>query len=359
MRILPAALLAGSAAYALGFVLDGDARFEWQNFGDRFSPFDARVAGISDLRPSTSIAEYMNQTWYYWRPDPGSAEQAFPPPTAEVYEDTPGHFRLDWVALPELPFDASLHGWLKDAGANAAQLMLALAVTNRDAAPLALPLFHYADADVAAGFGGQPDTAVRVGPERIRIDDHGTFGFDELYVRGADHWQVDHWPYLRDFHLLNCCPNDLMDTGLPFGPGDFTAAHQWNLWLEPGETRTVFASVGANSAPSTQAPRLLLAPAWPGSGGSSSRIDAGAATPGARVVFAVGSAPGVTPVPGCPGLVLDIAAARALGAASADATGNAGISVAVPAAASGRRVLLQAVEPATCRSSEVVEQVLQ
>ncbi len=76
------------------------------------------------------------------------------------------------------------------------------------------------------------------------------------------------------------------------------------------------------------------------------------ATPGGRVGFAYGRDPGLTPVPNCPGLVVDLNAARLAGVATADANGNASLSGTVVEPLCGS-VLAQAVDVATCRKSNV------
>lgn len=74
------------------------------------------------------------------------------------------------------------------------------------------------------------------------------------------------------------------------------------------------------------------------------------ATPGGRVGFAYSFAEGSTPVPGCPGLSVDLARAVLAGIATANEFGDAMISGMVPPAACGV-VIVQAVDVATCTKS--------
>jgi len=76
------------------------------------------------------------------------------------------------------------------------------------------------------------------------------------------------------------------------------------------------------------------------------------ATPGGRVGFAYGFNPGQTPVPSCPGVFMDINAARVAGIVVADGNGVATLSGFVPDSLCGR-VFIQALDAATCRKSNV------
>ena len=102
---------------------------------------------------------------------------------------------------------------------------------------------------------------------------------------------------------------------------------------------------------------LALGAADPGQAGTDNRIGVAGATPGARVYLGYGLNPGFTRVLTCPGLGLNIENARLAEAAFADADGRAVFARFVPATGAGRTLLVQAVEPSTCRVSNRTEQV--
>jgi hypothetical protein len=97
----------------------------------------------------------------------------------------------------------------------------------------------------------------------------------------------------------------------------------------------------------------ILGPRGAGAGAPNELI-AVSAEPGARVYFVYGFVGGSTPVPGCSGVTIDIASPRLAGSSIADADMEARVTVFVPAAASGRTVRLQAVDPAHCEASKVL-----
>jgi uncharacterized membrane protein len=95
----------------------------------------------------------------------------------------------------------------------------------------------------------------------------------------------------------------------------------------------------------------------PGLAGQASTIHVVGATPGAALALHVGFDLGHTPGGGCAEAAIEIQAPRVL-AAAANAEGQASFSVAIPAAALGKFVLLQALEVGTCRRSSLVVQAV-
>ncbi|MEQ8766501.1 MAG: hypothetical protein RL885_21485 [Planctomycetota bacterium] len=103
----------------------------------------------------------------------------------------------------------------------------------------------------------------------------------------------------------------------------------------------------------TKAPVELSDPS-PGQAGQSNRFDLTGATPGELVHLVFGLQAGTTPVPGCPGLDLDISGVGIAQVARADREGNVRFDVSIPALASGRTVLFQAVDWSGCSVSPLV-----
>ncbi len=104
-----------------------------------------------------------------------------------------------------------------------------------------------------------------------------------------------------------------------------------------------------------QGGELTLDPPSPGTAGVNNTFEAHDATPGARVHFVYGLRTGSTNVPGCPGVTVDMASPAIAGSAIASNTGDATLVKFVPGGASGRRVLIQAVEQSSCTVSNRVD----
>jgi len=236
----------GQGTAPLGSVTDGDCRYDFVNFGDLFDPPTPLVAGFSTYKAwysDFSSGDNLRQQWFYFRLDATSAEQALPHPDTASYSSEPGLIELGWLPGPGRPFAAHLQCELRDTGFNKAVFVQRLTLSNPTADALHVELFHYAAIEVNQFFGGFFDTAVLVGPNRIRIDDHGTLEFDEYAALGASGWKVQAFNNLLQFDLLNSTPSTFNDVGLPFGPGFFTGGFQWHLDLPPGDSESVFVSI--------------------------------------------------------------------------------------------------------------------
>ncbi len=92
----------------------------------------------------------------------------------------------------------------------------------------------------------------------------------------------------------------------------------------------------------------------PGAAGANNTLSATAADPGARIYFVYSFSAGSANVPNCPGVQLELSQPIIAGSAIADGNGLAEMSRFVPAAASGRTIHLQAVQPSACRTSNHV-----
>jgi hypothetical protein len=102
-------------------------------------------------------------------------------------------------------------------------------------------------------------------------------------------------------------------------------------------------------------PELELLPVLPGTAGIRNTFALMEGTPGAVVYLVYGQSVGSTSVPGCPGVSIDISGPAPLTSMVAGPQGLAQKRVTVPSAAAGHSVLLQLVEPSTCRVSSLYE----
>lgn len=99
-------------------------------------------------------------------------------------------------------------------------------------------------------------------------------------------------------------------------------------------------------------PNLVISALEPCLAGVDNSITVSGATPDANVYFVYGSDYGDTELPSCPGVMLGIANAKVAGVAVADESGNATLETFIPLAAEGRVVLMQTLEPSSCRASD-------
>ncbi len=236
-RVLTAVLVLALAPVAWaqsGTITDGGASFEW--FGssstEGYADFDAGGGGN------------IYQNWWWFRVAGDTAETAFP------WAGTTGPDSESYVGdTATLGWEASLTGWTarlrvvvdEVVAGSAATVVEEMLIQNTGDEPLTIAVFNYLDADV---LGSANDSAELLEPGRMQISD------GDEYVQflgvGADAYQVTSYSDLRTA-LRDSEVTDLDDTGLPFGPGDFTGAFQWNLVIEPQAQITIVEGLSINT----------------------------------------------------------------------------------------------------------------
>lgn len=230
------------AAWGQGSVADGDATFTYVTFGtnpcsaDRASFVPGTVGGAPDVAWSI----------WWWLGVDGLAEAALPAPSAQSYVGD--RATLDFDALGGVAgLTARLVGTVRDgAGDNQATWFEELTLTNASGAAVEIDVIHYADIEAGGTFATDdaenPDLA---DPSWIRITDPAAPDFFEDYrAAQPDAFQVNAYPGLCAL-LGDGSASDLADTGLPFGPGDFTGAFEWRGRILPdGGSITLVTAVG-------------------------------------------------------------------------------------------------------------------
>jgi hypothetical protein len=249
MRIARAALSVGLIAslpvLGQGTIADGAATFILGA-----SPFD--TTPVADFRGvSTTLTQdhLFEQGWWY-RIAGDTAETFFPAPTTQGYSGRQGD--LAWTNVNTRGFSARqeitvLNGDGPTTGDGpAGHVMVALTVTNLGPGPLSIDLFHMADVDVQPTAGN--DSAIVAGAaQHIRITDPGG-QYAEYRGIGASAYLVrpfgatDLGAVLGDTSVTN-----FDNTGLPFGPADFTGGFQWsgNI-IPPGRSQTFRVGLSVN-----------------------------------------------------------------------------------------------------------------
>jgi hypothetical protein len=130
-----------------------------------------------------------------------------------------------------------------------ATLTQTMQITNPGPSVLDMVLFNYADIDAnGSPSGSNPNGTNRAtgGLSGITVTD-GPWSVVHSAV-GASHYQVSGYSDIRD-SLLDANLNNLTDTGLPFGPNDYTGAFEWSLSIPAGQSATVTSTIAVSPVP--------------------------------------------------------------------------------------------------------------
>lgn len=116
-------------------------------------------------------------------------------------------------------------------GSNTSDIAESIRVINRTDRAFHLSLFEYDDFDLDGTAGG--DRAEAFGAPVTTITQWDSSRVFVGAVPPVTHWEIASFPSILD-RLNDANPDNLLDTGSPFGPGDATFAMQWDTQLAPG-----------------------------------------------------------------------------------------------------------------------------
>ncbi len=179
------------------------------------------------LRPATggnvdldvNGADHLYQLWWYYRAQGGTQETPFPMPDSQSY--TGNTATLDWNSLNGV-IGVTLTLTITEQNGGTGTTVTQELAMSVGAGSYNYDFFAYADADVG-GTSAADSAAAITAPGHLRVTDGDTLDFvgtlvDAHQVTGYDSL----FSLLEDSSLTN-----LDNSGLPFGPGDYTGAMQW------------------------------------------------------------------------------------------------------------------------------------
>jgi hypothetical protein len=203
---------------------------------------DFHVGGQND-------PDNMHQFWWWYRIGDATRESAIHSPV-EPWDCGPrsdsASFSLAQNVSARMDFEVS------DASGGSligGSLSSTLSIFNSGAVPIQLALFSYLDLELGGSrLGDRAMLDETTPPYLIDIEDRP---WRALFYSGQtagqqvpNKYHVGEYSTLRDLLTDNAVTN-LNNMGLPFGPGDFTAAYQWNVNLGAGGTTVFFVGLTA------------------------------------------------------------------------------------------------------------------
>jgi hypothetical protein len=251
MRILPALPLCLIAPWATAQFSTFSITSNCSNnvfFNLTGVPTSTSSATGSGVLRATSTGDHLYQNWWYYRVAGDSREYAFHTGSGSGYVQLPApprnHRRvLLWTNVDGRGFSGSLTYEVFSTGGNRGVLTETMRVDNQGSTPLTLNLFHYLDLDLCGTTSNGAQFAAG-GPRQLRVT-AGSCGTSAFYLGcNADNYEVAAFSGLRG-RLLDASVNDLQNSGVPFGPGDWTGAWQWqDRVIPPSGSLAVTVSIG-------------------------------------------------------------------------------------------------------------------
>lgn len=235
-------LLTAATAHAQGTITSGDASY---------------VINLShfDTSPSANLIvmgteDHLFESGWWFRVAGDPAETAFPAPDNQTYVGDTA--TLTWSDAGGRGFSAQEVAVISDGGANMGQVLLSLTLTNLNGMdPLGIDVFHMADVDLQPTAGN--DAGALLTANTLMQVTHAS-NANTLDYMGVDASAL----LVRAFgatdvaaELSNASLSTFDNSGLPFGPGDFTAGHQWTGTVIPPLGSATFVAVLAANMSAT------------------------------------------------------------------------------------------------------------
>ena len=199
------------------FISDGTAVFGYNSF----------ITSNGAKANFSTTDDNLYAMWYWYRVSGDSVETDLSPPDSQTYvADTA---ILEWSDVNNNGlFDAQLVQVINQPITGTATLISTLKLTNISGSDVEIDLFNYFDFD-AGGSDVLDEAVLTQEPNFITISDGSIV---EQRAGGNNNYQVTEYSDIADF-LNNAAINNLDNTGLPFGPQDFTGAFQWSAVIIP------------------------------------------------------------------------------------------------------------------------------
>lgn len=231
LAVVSMSLVVASTGLGGGTITDGDAIYEL---------IDSDTPGLCNFLPDgTGGADHTYQNWW-WAAQSNCTAYALVPETEEYAGNTAtlsgAYGCWPWTYTIEL---------IDGDGPSEATLVETLLTTSVYPQPLTADFFAYSDIDAG---GTYPDDTAELTDTGMLVTDPSTGAYAEIAYDvevgilpvTSEAYQAAEAPYLLDL-LEGEGGVTLNNTGLPFGPGDFTGAYQWKKTYYPlGSDQTYY-----------------------------------------------------------------------------------------------------------------------
>lgn len=226
----------GTAVQGSGAIQDGGVIFRYDITGEAGALTDFEVPAGTD---------HLAASWWWYRVSGDAAESRLPPPDGESYVGD--RAVLTWNDVDGRGFGLTLVTTVRDGSGGDGLTGVAISqvtIHNPGGAPLALDLFFHANINLT---GTSPsDVASLISANNHILIEEGLTNA-EMFGLGGGAYEVAIAPAIQDA-LNDGASTNLSNSGLPFGPGDFSGALQWTLNAPAGGETTIGACLAINQS---------------------------------------------------------------------------------------------------------------
>ena len=212
--------MVASPVLGTGTITDGTVAWS-------FVFFDANGGQAQFLVPSPT-QNHVSKEWWWYRIQGDSKESVFPTPDSESYVGNVA--TLIWWHVNGRFFDARLVVTVLADGPTSGRVQFEMTLTNQSGIAMNMALFHYVDLGLYPN--ATDDSASLISPSVLIGVSDPAGNTAQILAPMPSYYQVTESSILLDA-LTDNSVTDLNNTGLPFGPGNFTAAYEWNQ-IVPG-----------------------------------------------------------------------------------------------------------------------------
>lgn len=233
--------------FAQGSISDANASFTQATVATATSS----AGGLVNFTASATT-DIAYQVWWYYRIDADPCESAFNSSGGQLLQSYDGNrATLLWPNADGRGIEAHYDITTYSNGSAAGVAAHTMRVTNLTTQPITLNLFGYVDIDFCTSGGGDSAVGNPNGFTQLVTDPACATESGEVMALGADAYQVGAFGTLRNL-LLDGSVTNLTNSGLPFGPGDYTSAFQWrDRVVHPGQT-LVASLIQVHNRPSSE-----------------------------------------------------------------------------------------------------------
>lgn len=223
-----------AAGYSQAVITDGTSSFGWSSAAALSGAANrtGTGGGTANVFTTNGSADQAFQEWWWYRANGVNTREFALSTQAAAPVVTGNHMTLSYRE-PE-GFTSTLMYTINNVGGQTLVTGTNF-IRNEGNSALDLDFFNYIDYDMGATAGGDSAALLSGNPAlRMRITDSTALINAEYRALDATNYQVGAFSTVRGL-TTDADIDNYNNTGLPFGPGDFTGGVQWKFTLDPGQ----------------------------------------------------------------------------------------------------------------------------